>query len=110
MPCDTLDVSIDTCDISSVIRSFRDERTATLFTGQPAKGVAAEVARAVRRKLQRLDQARSLADLAAFPGNRLERLRGDRTGEHSIRVNDQWRICFRWRDGDAEDVWFGDYH
>ena len=110
MPCDTLDVSIDTCDISSVIRSFRDKRTATLFTGQPAKGVAAELARAVRRKLQRLDQARSLADLAAFPGNRLERLRGDRTGEHSIRVNDQWRICFRWRDGDAEDVWFGDYH
>ena len=93
-----------------MIRSFWDKRTATLFTGQPLKGVAAELARMVRRKLQRLDQARSLSDLVAFPGNRLERLRGDRAGYHSIRVNDRWRICFRWRDGDAEDVWFGDYH
>ena len=93
-----------------MIRSFRDKRTATLFTGQPVKGVATDLARAARRKLQRLDQARSLADLAAFPGNRLERLRGDRAGQHSTRVNDQWRICFRWRDGDALDVWFGDYH
>lgn len=93
-----------------MIRSFQDKRTAALFAGQPVKGVAAELARTARRKLQRLDQARSLADLAAFPGNRLERLRGARAGQHSVRVNDQWRICFRWRDGDAEDVWFGDYH
>ncbi|MFO1035985.1 MAG: peptidase T [Geminicoccaceae bacterium] len=107
---DPLDVPIGTYHICIVIRSFRDKRTAALYLGQPIKSVAADLAQTARRKLQRLDQARSLADLAAFPGNRLERLHGDRSGQHSIRVNDQWRICFHWRDGDAEDVWFGDYH
>lgn len=57
-----------------------------------------------------LDAAQNLQDLRIPPGNRLERLRGDRTGEHSIRVNDQWRICFRWRSGDAHDVEIVDYH
>jgi proteic killer suppression protein len=101
---------MDTWHILIVIRSFHDKRTAALFSGQPVKSVAAELARLARRKLQRLDQARTLAELAAFPGNRLERPCSDRAGQHSIRVNDQWRICLRWRDGDAEDVWLGDYH
>lgn len=57
-----------------------------------------------------LDAAATLDDLRVPPGNRLEKLRGDRTGEHSIRINDQWRICFRWRSGDAHDVEFVDYH
>ena len=93
-----------------MIKSFRDRRTAALFQGTLVKGIAPELARTARRKLERLHQARALGDLAAFPGNRLEKLGGDRAGQHSIRVNDQWRICFRWEGGDVHDVWFGDYH
>lgn len=62
------------------------------------------------RKLRMLDAAASLADLRVPPGNRLEQLRGDRAGQHSIRVNDQWRICFRWHEADAYDVEIVDYH
>ncbi len=62
------------------------------------------------RKLRMLDAAMSLSDLRVPPGNRLERLRGDRAGQHSIRINDQWRICFRWHEGDAYDVEIVDYH
>ena len=65
---------------------------------------------AARRKLKMLDDATSLNDLAAPPRNRLEALRGDRKGQHSIRINDQYRICFEWRDGDAHDVEIVDYH
>jgi proteic killer suppression protein len=63
-----------------------------------------------RRKLLYLNQARSLQDLAALPGNRLEALKGDRKGQHSIRINDQWRICFHWSEGHAHDVEIVDYH
>jgi proteic killer suppression protein len=62
------------------------------------------------RKLRMLDAAMRLSDLRVPPGNRLERLRGDRAGQHSIRINDQWRICFRWHEGDAYDVEIVDYH
>ncbi len=62
------------------------------------------------RKLRMLDAAMTLSDLRVPPGNRLERLRGDRAGQHSIRINDQWRICFRWHEGDAYDVEIVDYH
>jgi proteic killer suppression protein len=68
------------------------------------------VERAALRKLLMLDAAESLGDLRVLPGNRLEKLTGDRAGQHSIRVNDQWRICFRWSDGDAYDVEIVDYH
>jgi len=68
------------------------------------------VQRLAQRKLAILDAAESLQDLRVPPGNRLERLSADRAGQHSIRVNDQWRICFRWRDGDALDVEIVDYH
>ena len=66
--------------------------------------------RVALRKLRMLDAAQSLDDLRVPPGNRLERLRGDRSGQHSIRINDQWGICFRWRGGDAHDVEIVDYH
>jgi proteic killer suppression protein len=69
-----------------------------------------DVQRLAQRKLVILDAAESLQDLRLPPGNRLERLSGDRAGQHSIRVNDQWRICFHWRDGDAHDVEIVDYH
>ncbi|MGH7397674.1 MAG: type II toxin-antitoxin system RelE/ParE family toxin [Candidatus Rokuibacteriota bacterium] len=72
-------------------------------------GPGESIARAKRRDVL-LDAAESLQDLGVPPGNRLERLSGDRPGQHSIRVNDQWRICFRWRDGDAHDVEIVDYH
>lgn len=62
------------------------------------------------RKLLVLDAAESLQDLSSPPGNRLEKLRGDRSGQHSIRINDQWRLCFRWRNGDAYEVQIADYH
>ncbi|HYM12613.1 MAG TPA: type II toxin-antitoxin system RelE/ParE family toxin [Bryobacterales bacterium] len=68
------------------------------------------MARVAKRKLDHLQAACSLRDLAAVPGNRLEALAGERAGEYSIRVNDQWRICFHWKDGDAHDVEIVDYH
>ncbi len=80
-----------------------------LFSGRFSRRLQ-KVARGAQRKLQQLYAARELRDLAAFPGNRLEALAGDRRGQHSIRVNAQYRICFVWHDGDADDVEIVDYH
>jgi proteic killer suppression protein len=93
-----------------MIRSFKCKATEALFRGfEPAKHLRA-VAKAARRKLDMIDYARALSDLRAPPGNRLEALKGDRRGQHSIRINDQWRICFVWRDGGANEVEIVDYH
>jgi proteic killer suppression protein len=92
-----------------VIRSFKDSETEALLAGQFSRRLQ-QVARVAQRKLQQLHAARELRDLAAFPGNRLEALSGDRRGQHSIRVNDQYRLCFVWKDGDAENVEIVDYH
>jgi toxin HigB-1 len=91
-----------------VIRSFRDRDTEKLFADLSVRRFGA-IERVARRKLQLLDAALRLEDLRVPPGNRLEALRGNRAGQHSIRINDQWRICFRW-DGDAHDVEIVDYH
>jgi proteic killer suppression protein len=93
-----------------MIRSFRDKDTERLFHGERIKNLARPVQRAAMRKLAILDAAESLEDLRVPPGNRLEKLSGDRKGQHSIRVNDQWRICFCWSDGDADEVEITDYH
>jgi proteic killer suppression protein len=93
-----------------VIRSFRDRETERLFDRQRIRKLGADVQRIALRKLRQLDAAVALADLRVPPGNQLEKLRGDRQGQHSIRVNDQWRICFRWVGGDAHDVEIVDYH
>jgi toxin HigB-1 len=93
-----------------VIRSFRDRRTAALFQGRYVRSVDRRSVARARRKLQVIHAAQSLDELRAVPGNRLEALRGDRRAQHSIRINDQWRICFVWRDGEAHDVEFADYH
>ena len=93
-----------------MIKSFRDRDTERLFRRHPVKKLGAEVQRTALRKLRMLDAATILDDLRVPPGNRLERLRGDRDGQHSIRINKQWRICFRWRSGDAFDVEIVDYH
>lgn len=92
-----------------MIRSFRDSRTESLFNDQDVPRFRA-IERVARRKLLYLHRAQRLEDLRVPPGNRLEALRGDRKGSYSIRVNDQWRICFRWKDGDAHDVEIVDYH
>jgi toxin HigB-1 len=92
-----------------MIRGFRCAETERLFNGlRSAKFQAVE--RVLLRKLEMLNAAIDLAVLAAVPGNRFERLKGSRFGQHSIRINDQWRICFVWRKGDAYDVEIVDYH
>ena len=93
-----------------VIRSFRDHDSELLFDRRPVRKWPTELQRPALRKLRMLDAAETLDDLRVPPGNRLERLRGERASEHSIRINDQWRICFRWRSGDAYDVEITDYH
>lgn len=93
-----------------MIKSFRDSRTEALHHGRVPKGVPADVARRAVIKLFLLDTVTRVEDLRVPPGNRLHRLTGDRDGLWSISVNDQWRICFRWSDGDAHDVEFVDYH
>jgi toxin HigB-1 len=92
-----------------MIRSFRHRDTARLFADQGVNRWRF-IERVARRKLLQIHAAFRLQDLAVPPGNRLERLRGDRRSQHSIRINDQWRICFESRDGDAYDVEIVDYH
>ena len=92
-----------------MLKSFRSKEAERLFNRQHVKRFGA-LERIAQRKLRQLDIAAELRDLASPPGNRLEALKGDRRGEHSIRINDQWRICFVWRDGDAYDVDIVDYH
>jgi proteic killer suppression protein len=93
-----------------MIRSFRDEQAERLFGRVPVKKLAPPLQRAALRKLLLLEAAATLDDLRVPPGNRLEKLVGDRTGQYSIRINDQWRICFEWSDGDAYEVEITDYH
>jgi toxin HigB-1 len=93
-----------------MIRSFRDRETERVFQRERTRRLAPDVQRMAQRKLAVLDAAESLGDLRVPPGNRLEKLSGGREGQHSIRINDRWRICFRWRDGDAVDVEIADYH
>ena len=92
-----------------MVKSFRSDDTERLFRRQPCRRLRA-IERVALRKLAMLDAADSLQVLATLPGNRLERLRGDRAGQYSIRINDQWRLCFVWRDGDAHEVEITDYH
>ena len=93
-----------------MIRSFRDKDAKSLLVGNVARRLRA-VARVAQRKLRQLHAAHRLEDLATFPGNRLEALKGDRRGQHSIRINDRLRICFVWRNRDAYDVEIVvDYH
>jgi proteic killer suppression protein len=97
-----------------VIRSFRDDATEDLYHGRNTKGARQRLPQTLRqvaaRKLDLLDQAEVLDDLRVPPGNRLEGLRGDRHGQHSIRINDQYRICFRWTETGPIDVEIVDYH
>jgi proteic killer suppression protein len=93
-----------------VIVSFQGKLAAMVFHGERPRRFPVELARNARRKLEMIDKAERLTDLLEPPGNRLEALRGDCAGQHSIRINDQWRVCFAWRDDDAHDVEIVDYH
>ena len=92
-----------------MIASFACKATEELFHEIPVRRFQA-IERQARRKLLYLNSAHSLQDLSVPPGNKLEALKGDRRGQHSIRINDQWRICFKWKDGSAFDVEIVDYH
>ena len=93
-----------------MVRSFAEKNTELLFQREKVKRFAGKLQRAALRKLTLLDAAESLDDLRVPPGNRLEKLKGHREGQYSIRINDQWRICFRWSEGDAHEVEITDYH
>lgn len=92
-----------------MIQSFRCADTERLFRRESVRRFKA-IERQALRKLDMLDAAQDLRTLSTLPGNRLERLRGDRKGQYSIRINDQWRVCFDWRDGNAREVEIVDYH
>jgi proteic killer suppression protein len=93
-----------------VLRSFLDRDTERIWQRLPVRKLGPDVQRAALRKLVILDAAEILQDLRVPPGNRLEKLKGNRSGRHSIRINDQWRICFRWTTAGPEDVEITDYH
>lgn len=93
-----------------MIKSFADKRTAAVFDGLEVRGLPRQIQDAARRKLKIIDAATTVALLRVPPGNRLEALKGNRKGQWSIRLNDQWRICFRWQDDSAFDVEIADYH
>jgi proteic killer suppression protein len=93
-----------------VIRSFRSQETEKVWRGERSRRLPADIQQVARRKLRMVNNAQTLQDLRIPPNNRLEALHGDRAGQHSIRINDQWRLCFRWREGDAHDVEIVDYH
>jgi len=93
-----------------VITAFACGETERIFRGESSRKLPPDIQNTARRKLEYLHRARTLRDLLAPPGNRLEALTGDRSGQHSIRVNDRWRICFVWRGANAEQVEIVDYH
>jgi proteic killer suppression protein len=93
-----------------VIRSFSDKDALLIWQGTPSRRLPFDIQATARRKLRMLNNAAGLEDLRAPPANRLEALRGDRKGQHSIRINDQWRICFLWKNRDAYNVTIVDYH
>ena len=93
-----------------MIRNFKDKETQKIFERQRSRKLPSDIQQVALRKLRMLNRAETLQDLRVPPANRLERLVGDREGQYSIRVNDQWRICFEWQDGETLDVEIVDYH
>jgi toxin HigB-1 len=98
-----------------VIKSFKDRKTQQIFTRQRSRRLPSDIQQVALRKLRMLDNAHAINDLQVPPANRLEKLTGNRAGQYNIRINDRWRVCFAWRDGDAYDddaydVEIVDYH
>lgn len=94
----------------NVIRTFKDKETQKIFDRQRSRKLPSNIQQVALRKLRMLNRAETIQDLRVPPANRLERLKGDREGQYSIRVNDRWRVCFDWKDGDALNVELVDYH
>jgi len=92
------------------IVNFKDKESASIWEGKTSRRLPQEIQQVARRKLRMLNNAHALDDLRIPPANRLELLKGNRAGQHSIRINDQWRICFRWQEGKVLDVEIVDYH
>lgn len=93
-----------------MLKSFKDELTNSVWNRKRVKKFPSDIFKVARRKLGFLEDAVDINDLRIPPGNRLEALKRNRVGQHSIRINDQWRVCFRWKDGNAYDVEITDYH
>jgi proteic killer suppression protein len=93
-----------------VVKSFKDKETEKIYHRRFSKKYSPDIQRIALRKLRMLNNSQNLQDLRSPPGNRLEKLRGARAGQHSIRINEQWRICFVWRAGDAFEMEIADYH
>ena len=93
-----------------MIRAFADKEAEKIWQGMPSRRLPTDIQQVARRKLRMLNNAATLEDLRIPPANRLETLKGNRKGQHSIRINDQWRICFHWNAGDALGVEIVDYH
>ena len=106
----TLDNHIGLRYHPSMIKSFKDEETAKLFRRQFSRKLPQDIQRIARRKLEILDSAETLQDVRIPPANHLEKLFGDREGQYSMRINDQWRICFEWRESDVYNAEIVDYH
>jgi proteic killer suppression protein len=106
--------AIEVCNVfrytAPVIKTFASRETTELFAGRSSRRLPSDVQRRALQKLVAIHAAGSLAELGSVPGNRLERLKGSRASQHSIRVNDQWRICFIWREQSAYEVEIVDYH
>lgn len=93
-----------------MIKSFKDDETNKIYVRERSRKLPLDIQQVALRKLRMINNARSIGDLRIPPANRLEKLSGNRAGQYSIRINDQWRICFVWKDGDATDVEITDYH
>lgn len=93
-----------------MIKSFKDKETEKVYGREGSRKLAEDIQQVALRKLRMINNAKNLNDLRIPPANNLEKLKGDREGQHSVRINDQWRICFKWKDGDAHEVVIEDYH
>ena len=93
-----------------MIKSFKDKETEKIYSREGSNKLSRDIQQAALRKLRMLNNSKSLNDLKVPPSNRLEKMKGNREGQVSIRINDQWRICFRWQNGDAHEVEITDYH
>jgi toxin HigB-1 len=93
-----------------VIKSFKDNETNKIYLRERSRKLPPDIQQVALRKLRMINNAKNIGDLKIPPANRLEKLSGNRSGQYSIRINDQWRICFGWKDGNATDVEITDYH
>ena len=93
-----------------MIKSFKDKETEKVYSREGSRKLPIDIQQVALRKLRMINNAKTLNDLRIPPANNLEKLKGNREGQHSVRINDQWRVCFKWKDGEAQEVEITDYH